>query len=93
MREKRRVKIHGHYEVMHSDPKWMSVEEILQKPLKTMYIGNRIDDTGVLPVWKGITSYVNRTATCVKCTLKMDDTILWYLVGKYLANGWDVIQE
>ena len=88
VREKRRVKIHGHYEVMHSDPKWMSVEEILQKPLKTMYIGNRMDDTGVLPVWKGITSYVNRTATCVKCTLKMDDTILWYLVGKYLANGW-----
>ena len=88
VRERRRIYRHGHWEVMYTKPTWMTVEEIATKPLATMYVGNQIDIAETLPNWEGVTAYVNQTVSKVKCDLKMDDVVLWYLVGRYLADGW-----
>ena len=82
-----RINGKGVYIKTFSQPEWKSVDE-LKDCYKHYYMGSAINQNSIIPEWKGITLNVNQSTTTVKCNLNMNDECLWYLVGRFLGDGW-----
>lgn len=64
-------------------PEWVELKDLTTD----YFVGTAINQESVLPVWNGVTC--NRGGTLYKKqNLRMDDPNLWYVVGRYVGDGW-----
>ena len=76
-----------------SEPIWKDLESLynLYSNSKdwSYYLGYSINQNSIIPKWDGIDVYVNQF-DCVEriCNLDMGDSDLWYIVGRWLGDGW-----
>lgn len=70
-----------------SQPEWKSVDE-LRNCYKNYYMGSAINQNSIIPEWKGITLNKNQSSSETYCNLDMTDENLWYIIGRFLGDGW-----
>ena len=51
-------------------------------------MGSAINQNNIIPEWKGIILNVNQSTTTVKCNLDLTDVNFWYIIGRFLGDGW-----
>lgn len=66
-----------------SDPIWKECKDLT----KNDYLGIPINTNSVLPQWNGIERIKNNKSYVIN-NLNMEDENLWYLCGRYVADGW-----
>lgn len=76
VREKKSIKI-------FSDPIWKECKDLT----KNDYLGIPINTNSILPQWNGIERIKNNKPYVIN-NLNMEDENLWYLCGRYVADGW-----
>lgn len=69
------------------EPTWKRLSEI-ENNLKDYYVASAINQESKLPDWNGIEVNVNQTTKKRLCELNMDDKDFWYVVGRYIGDGW-----
>lgn len=69
-----------------SDPKWVSVEEMLSID-DSKYCALPINDEEIIPDWNGCDYTFNSKIKHLQ-NLKIDSEKLWYLVGRYIGDGY-----
>ena len=69
------------------EPTWKRLSEI-ENNLKDYYVCSSINQESKLPEWKGIEVNVNQFTTKRLCNLDMTNKTLWYLLGRYVGDGW-----
>ena len=85
VREKRRV---GKKSIrVFDDPRMVAVGDFAEN-CKDYYIGFPINQNEIVPTWNGIEVFVNQNTSKNVCELNVEDENLWYLVGRYLGDGW-----
>ena len=52
------------------------------------FFGVPVNTKNIIPAWNGINVAVNQTTQKRLCSLDMSMPELWYLVGRYLGDGW-----
>lgn len=67
------------------EPEWKTVEFL--KDNKNYFVGYAINQESKLPEWNGIELYKYRKKY-VSNTLPLDNKDFWYIVGRYLGDGW-----
>lgn len=68
---------------MFTDPRWIETKDLT----KDDYIGYAINQKAIIPNWTGVTCTRGKS-TYLKQNLDMEDENLWYLVGRFLGDGW-----
>lgn len=68
---------------MFLEPEWKEVKDLSDD----YYYGYSINTNSIIPEWKGI-ECTRGKSTYVKCDLDMTDRSFWYLVGRFLGDGW-----
>ena len=71
-----------------SEPYWKEAKDLT----KTDYIGYAINQNSIIPDWHGV-ECKRWTNTYIKKELNMEDENLWYLVGRYLGDGWTRVRN
>ena len=66
-----------------SEPKWVSCENLT----KDSFLGVAINQESKLPTWDGV-ECTRGKCTYKKNNLPIQDDRFWYLVGRYLGDGW-----
>lgn len=74
----------GTYRREFSEPSWKEIKELD----KNYYVGYAINQNSIIPEWNGIEYYKHRTNPYISKTLDMSDENFWYIVGRYLGDGW-----
>ena len=64
-------------------PKWVSCENLT----KDSFLGVAINQESKLPTWDGVECTRGKD-TYTKNNLSINDDRFWYLVGRYLGDGW-----
>lgn len=82
----RNFKTNGYIRSFES-PIWINLEELIGKE-KEYYLGTAINRESKIPKWNGVELNKTHGGTYVKNTLNMEDSNLWYLVGRYIGDGW-----
>lgn len=82
-----RVKGKPVYIKSFSQPEWKSVDD-LKDCYKDYYMGSAINQNNIIPEWKGVTLNVNQSTKTVKCNLDLTDVNFWYIIGRFLGDGW-----
>jgi site-specific DNA-cytosine methylase/intein/homing endonuclease len=76
------------------EPIWLTIEDLYQMDekgnpnYKNYYVGTAINNNSIIPTWNGIDVPVNQYISKHINTLNMEDETLWYIVGRYLGDGW-----
>lgn len=70
-----------------SQPEWKSVDD-LKDCYKDYYMGSAINQNSIIPEWRGLTINKNQFVSETHCNLDMTDENLWYIVGRFLGDGW-----
>ena len=70
-----------------SRPEWKSVDD-LKGCYKDYYMGSAINQNSIIPEWKGIVINKTQFVTETRCNLDMTDENLWYIIGRFLGDGW-----
>ncbi len=73
---------------MFSEPKWVPVSELIKKPNAVYFFASPINQNSIVPTWEGTKIYKNQTKYIIQNTLDMQDKALWYIIGRYLGDGW-----
>lgn len=77
------------YEKKLLKPEWQPIEELLHSSIKERYyLACPINQKSIVPVWNGLSYYRNRTTIKTINTLDLHSVDLWYLIGRYLGDGW-----
>lgn len=66
-----------------SDPIWKECKDLT----KNDYLGIPINTNSILPQWNGVERIKNNKPYVIN-NLNMEDENLWYLCGRYVADGW-----
>ena len=82
-----RVKGKPVYIKSFSQPEWKSVDD-LKDCYKDYYMGSAINQNSIIPEWRGLTINKNQFVSETHCNLDMTDENLWYIVGRFLGDGW-----
>lgn len=69
------------------DPEWKKISEI-ENNLKDYYVASAINQNSKLPKWSGIEININQHAKKNICSLDMTNKTFWYLMGRYVGDGW-----
>ena len=69
-------------------PEWKEVKDLTT----TDWVGVAINQNNIIPDWHGI-ECKRWTNTYIKKELNMEDENLWYLVGRYLGDGWTRVRN
>ena len=81
------------YNRIFEEPQFMSISDLMQENnglpnYKNYYCGVPINNNSIIPDWKGVDVHVNTTTIKHINNLDMNNEKLWYLVGRYLGDGW-----
>lgn len=68
------------------DPEWVAIKELMNTN-KRYYVGFAINKESKLPTWNGIEVY-NHHKKCILNNLPLDNKDFWYIVGRFLGDGW-----
>ena len=69
---------------LFSEPEWVEVKDLD----KTYYMGIAINQESKLPLWQGYEyKHQNRITKC-KNELNFENENLWWLIGRYMGDGW-----
>lgn len=82
-----RVKGKPVYIKSFSQPEWKSIDD-LKDCYKDYYMGSAINQNSIIPEWRGLTINKNQFVSETHCNLDMTDENLWYIVGRFLGDGW-----
>lgn len=74
------------------EPEWKCIDEI-KDSYNEYYMGTSINQNSIIPEWKGITINKNQFVTETKCDLNMSDENLWYIIGRFIGDGWIIKQQ
>lgn len=66
-----------------TSPKWVSCENLTTNH----FLGVAINQESKMPIWNG-TEYCRGKQKYIKNSLPLQDDRFWYLVGRYLGDGW-----
>ena len=69
------------------EPTWKRLSEI-ENNLKDYYVASAINQESKLPDWDGIEVNVNQFTKKRLCSLDMSNKTFWYLMGRYIGDGW-----
>lgn len=69
-------------------PEWKEVKDLTTDD----WVGVAINQNNIIPDWHGI-ECKRWTNTYIKKELNMEDENLWYLVGRYLGDGWTRVRN
>ena len=72
------------YDRMFGEPEWIEVKDIIKDDY---YLGYAINQENKIPEWNGVT-YWKGWRTNIKNELNMSNPDLWYIVGRWLGDGW-----
>lgn len=64
-------------------PEWREVDKLNND----YFVGYAINQNSIIPEWNGVECIRGRTKY-IKHNLNMEDEGLWYLVGRFLGDGW-----
>ncbi len=87
IQKSKRVKGKPVYIKTFSQPEWKSVDE-LKETYKDYYMCSAINQNSIIPKWKGLTINKNKFLSKTYCNLDMTDENLWYIIGRFLGDGW-----
>ena len=73
-------------------PEWKTVDEFKDN-CKKFYVGTAINQNSVVPIWKGVDVYTGFQTKRTLCSLDMYDENLWYIIGRFLGDGWIIKQD
>ena len=73
-------------------PEWKTVDEFKDN-CKKFYVGTAINQNSVVPIWKGVDVYTGFQTKRTLCSLDMYDENLWYIIGRFLGDGWIIKQN
>lgn len=73
---------------LFSSPEWKPVSELDN----SYFVGYAINQNSIIPVWNGVECTRGKTKY-IKNDLDMADEGLWYLVGRFLGDGWTKIRK
>lgn len=90
IKERSRIKdkVTKKYNYVFSEPKWMTVDEIMTVNFKNLYMATPLKRESIIPEWSGVTVYKNQIVTELFNKLDTSEQSLWYIVGRYLGDGW-----
>ena len=66
------------------EPEWVECKDLN----KDYYLGYAINQESKLPLWNGVEVYTSGRVKTLKKNLNLEDENLWYLIGRYLGDGW-----
>lgn len=66
-----------------SEPKWVEAKDLN----KNYLVGTPINQNSIVPKWDGVECTRGRSKY-IKNNLNMKDEGLWYLIGRFLGDGW-----
>ena len=69
-------------------PEWKEVKDLTTDD----WVGVAINQNSIMPTWKGVECKRGVT-TYIKNELDISDLNLWYLVGRYLGDGWTRVRH
>lgn len=75
-------------------PEWKTIEELMSLDehnnpnYKNYYVGSPINQNSIIPKWNGIEIFINQFTKSHLNNLDLNDENLWYIVGRYLGDGW-----
>lgn len=65
------------------DPEWVEVKDLTND----YYVGLAINNNSIMPDWSGV-ECTRGKSKYTKCELDMTDTGFWYIIGRFLGDGW-----
>lgn len=68
---------------LFSRPEWIKAENLS----KNYFVGYPVNQNSIIPSWDGV-EYIRGRSKYIKKMLNMEDENLWYLVGRFLGDGW-----
>lgn len=71
-----------------SNPQWLTVEEMYQDKNAVYMLSSPIIKTEKLPLWEGVEIWENKVKRKTLNNLNLDDSVLWYLMGRFIGDGW-----
>ena len=83
-----RKKYHKNGKKYFDEPKWVSVNEIISDKDGVYMFSSPLIKKEVLPKWDGIEISVNKTTKKIVNTLDVSDKTFWYLMGRFVGDGW-----
>ena len=72
----------------YTEPEWKTVGEIMSDKDGTYMFCSPINTIEEIPVWNGIKVWENQFNQKTVNELDMSDTTLWYLLGRFVGDGW-----
>ena len=66
-----------------TEPAWIEAKKLN----KDYYVGYAINQNSIMPIWKGI-EYIRGKKTYIKNDLQLTDKSFWYMIGRFLGDGW-----
>lgn len=69
-------------------PEWKEVKDLTTND----WVGVAINQNSIMPTWEGV-ECTRGVTTYIKNELDMSDENLWYLVGRYLGDGWTRVRH
>ena len=76
------------YERVFTAPEWVECKDLS----KDYYMGVPVNTNSKLPVWDGV-EYTRGHATYINNALPLDNADFWYIVGRWLGDGWVVSRK
>ena len=73
---------------IYTEPEWKTVGEIMNDTEGTYMFGSPINKVEKLPKWNGIKVWENQFNQKDVNELDMSDTTLWYILGRFVGDGW-----
>lgn len=74
---------------LFGEPEWVEVKDLD----KNCYIGIAINQKSKLPLWQGYEyKHQNRITKC-KNELNFENENLWWLIGRYMGDGWTSVTD
>lgn len=70
------------------EPKWVSVDEIIKDNDGVYMLSSPLIKKEELPVWEGVELNVNKTNKKLVKNLNLSDKTFWYLMGRFIGDGW-----
>lgn len=83
-----RKKHHKNGKKYFDEPKWVSVNEIINDNDGVYMFSSPRIKKEVLPKWDGVEISVNKTTKKIVNTLDVSDKTFWYLMGRFIGDGW-----
>lgn len=75
------------YDRVLLDAEWKSVEDLLDAD-DTYFLGCPINQKSSISSWNGVEYNINKNTVRMLHSLNLNNSDFWYIVGRYLGNGW-----